>query len=216
MIKPHLCKFCNTTNPVNFYTGSKSTCKTCFNNNRKQFYAANPEIRKEKDDKYYYKTRNLRKELSKERSMRYYKANKEIVNAKSNARFKSRRKIDPLYAMRSNLRSSLLAAFKKVGAKKIVSVEQILGCSFNYFKTYLESKFEPWMTWENRGLYNGTEEYGWDIDHIIPVSTAATKDDVIKLNHYTNLQPLCSYKNRVIKLNKIQEYNLFKNALKEL
>jgi hypothetical protein len=26
------------------------------------------------------------------------------------------------------------------------------------------------------------------IDHIIPISTAKTEQDVIKLNHYTNLQ----------------------------
>lgn len=67
------------------------------------------------------------------------------------------------------------------------------------FKSYLESKFETWMNWENRGLYNGELNYGWDIDHIIPLSSAKTEDDIIKLNHYSNLQPLCSYTNRYIK-----------------
>lgn len=62
-----------------------------------------------------------------------------------------------------------------------------------------DSKFEPWMTWGNRGLYNGELNYGWDIDHIIPVSSAETEEGVIKLNHYTNLQPLCSKVNRDIK-----------------
>jgi hypothetical protein len=55
------------------------------------------------------------------------------------------------------------------------------------------------MTWENRGLYNGELNYGWDIDHIIPLSSAITEDDVYKLNHHKNLQPLCSYTNRYIK-----------------
>ena len=31
----------------------------------------------------------------------------------------------------------------------------ILGCSVEEFKLYLESKFESWMTWDNKGLYNG-------------------------------------------------------------
>ncbi len=66
---------------------------------------------------------------------------------------------------------------------------------------YIESKFEPWMTFENRGLYNGEFGYGWDIDHIVPISTANTEDDIIRLNHYTNLQPLCSKINRDIKRN---------------
>ena len=59
------------------------------------------------------------------------------------------------------------------------------------------------MDWHNRGLYNGITDYGWDIDHIIPLDTAITEDDVIRLNHYTNLQPLCSHYNRDIKKNNI-------------
>lgn len=55
------------------------------------------------------------------------------------------------------------------------------------------------MTWENKGLYNGELRYGWDIDHKIPISSASDEDDIVKLNHYTNLQPLCSYTNRYIK-----------------
>ena len=59
------------------------------------------------------------------------------------------------------------------------------------------------MTWENKSKYNGEFNYGWDIDHIIPLSTAKTEEDIIKLNHYTNLQPLCSKINRHIKSDKI-------------
>ena len=59
------------------------------------------------------------------------------------------------------------------------------------------------MNWNNHGLYNGTPNYGWDIDHIIPQSLASTEEDVVQLNHYTNLQPLCSHVNRDIKRNKI-------------
>ena len=60
------------------------------------------------------------------------------------------------------------------------------------------------MNWENYGKYNGNYKNGWDIDHIIPLNKAKTPEDVIKLNHYTNLQPLDSYINRVIKNHDIQ------------
>lgn len=35
----------------------------------------------------------------------------------------------------------------------------------------------------------------WQIDHIYPISAASSPEEVIKLNHYTNLRPLCSRKN---------------------
>lgn len=59
------------------------------------------------------------------------------------------------------------------------------------------------MNWENYGLYNGDLFFGWDIDHIIPVSSANSEEEIIKLNHYTNLQPLCSKINRDIKKDKL-------------
>jgi hypothetical protein len=55
------------------------------------------------------------------------------------------------------------------------------------------------MFWENYGLYNGELNYGWDVDHIIPLSSSESEEGIIKLNHYTNLQPLCSKVNRDIK-----------------
>ena len=62
------------------------------------------------------------------------------------------------------------------------STESIVGINYNEFKKYLESIFLDGMTWDNRGE--------WHIDHIIPLSSAKSKEDLIKLCHYTNLQPL--------------------------
>jgi hypothetical protein len=55
------------------------------------------------------------------------------------------------------------------------------------------------MSWNNYGLYNGELNYGWDIDHIVHMITAFNEEEVIKLNYFSNLQPLCSYINRVVK-----------------
>ena len=59
------------------------------------------------------------------------------------------------------------------------------------------------MSWDNYGLYNGDLNYGWDVDHIIPLSSANTEEELINLCHYTNLQPLCSHTNRYIKRDNI-------------
>lgn len=129
----------------------------------------------------------------------WYHKNKDKAN-KSQRKYKAKkRKNDMLYKLTENLRSSIGNSFRNKNFKKGGKTEEILGCTYIEFKLYLESKFEAWMSWDNHGLYNGDRYYGWDIDHIIPLSTAKTKDEIIKLNHYTNLQPLCSYKNRVNK-----------------
>ena len=79
---------------------------------------------------------------------------------------------------------------------------EYLGCDINFLKEWLEYQFDNKMNWDNYGLYNGEFNYGWDIDHIIPLSTTITVEDVIRLNHYTNLQPLCSKINRYVKRDK--------------
>lgn len=58
------------------------------------------------------------------------------------------------------------------------------------------------MTWGNYSLYNRDFNFGWEIDHIIPISSAKTIEDIIKLNHFSNLQLLDSYINRKFKRGK--------------
>ena len=43
------------------------------------------------------------------------------------------------------------------------------------------------MSWENQGK--------WHIDHIIPLSSATNKDELYKLCHFTNLQPMWAIDN---------------------
>jgi len=161
------------------------------------------EVQKEKH-KVYLKTyyqKNRVKIL--EQSKQYFKANQKIKQEKNNKRYKERRNNDPIFKLATNLKRNIRAVLNKNGLIKKSKTIKILGCSFEEFKVHIESKFEPWMNWDNHGLYNGTENYGWDIDHIIPSSSALTEEDVYQLNHYTNLQPLCSHINRDIKRNKI-------------
>ena len=105
--------------------------------------------------------------------------------------------------LKKRIRSAISNILKERGFRKKSKTLEILGCNIDDFKLHLESKFENWMNWNNRGLYNGELNYGWDIDHIIPVSYAKNEEELLLLNHYTNLQPLCSKMNRDIKKNNI-------------
>ncbi len=134
---------------------------------------------------------------------RHRKNNPDKVKEQYNKSVKKRKSNDPLFSLVCRLRSSMSKNLKRFNINKKDRTSDILGCSFEEFKAHLESKFEPWMTWENRGLYNGELNYGWDIDHIIPLSSGKTEEDVLNLSKFTNLQPLCSKMNRDIKKEKI-------------
>jgi len=158
---------------------------------RKIYKAENKEKISKTNKIYNDKTKDYRKD--------YYLKNKEkIINYQKEYK-KKRKSTDPLFKLKNDFSKLLLMSFKRKGYGKKTKTQQILGCTFEEFKQHLEKQFEPWMNWENKGLYNGTPNFGWDIDHVIPQSSAKTEDELIKLNHYTNLKPLCSYINRDVK-----------------
>ena len=97
--------------------------------------------------------------------------------------------------MKYNLKNLIKISIKKQGFSKNSRTHNILGCSFEEFKIYIENQFEHWMDWSNNGINTGNYNENWQYDHIIPISSAKTEEEVIKLNHYTNFQPLCARKN---------------------
>lgn len=179
----------------------------------KENYESLKERREENKEHLNEKCKNWReenKEYVKQYKKDYNKENAEHIKKqrkeyKSN--YKERRNIllkekkenDKLFNLSCRIRASISKSFKQSGFKKTSKTCIILDCTFEEFKNHIESQFESWMNWNNHGLYNGEFNFGWDLDHIIPISSAKTEEDVIKLNHHTNFQPLCSHTNRNIK-----------------
>jgi hypothetical protein len=147
------------------------------------------------DKKYAEKNKDKLNKTKKEWAI----ANKDKVKQAKLKYEKNRLAIDPLYKLKHNITCGIRQSFKRKGFTKKSRTYQILGCTFEEFKQHIESLWEPWMDWGNYGLYNGEFNYGWDIDHIIPSSSAITEEDVINLNHHKNLKPLCSKFNRDVK-----------------
>lgn len=76
----------------------------------------------------------------------------------------------------------------------------LLGCSFKELCRYLEARFQPGMTWRNRGEM-GKREFGtcgWEVDHIRPLASfdLGNVEHRRLAFHYTNLQPLWQHQNR--------------------
>jgi len=177
---------------------NKNYTKIYYENNKEKIIQWNKEW-----SKTYYQN-NKEKILNVKKL--YNENNKEKINERRKNYTNKRMKSDPLFKLSKNIRTLICNAIRNNSHKKKIKTELILGCKFYEFKTHLESKFQPWMNWDNHGNpKDGIFELNktWDIDHIIPVSSAKTEEEIIKLNHYTNLQPLCSYTNRNIKKNKL-------------
>jgi len=138
-------------------------------------------------------------ELLKEKSRQYYQKNKEVIKERQKLYARKQRETNPFFKLRQNINSLIRKSIQSKNNVKTSRTVDILGCSIQEFKEHLESHFKSWMNWDNYGLYNGELNYGWDIDHVIPVSSGLTESDIVNLNHYTNLLPLCSKVNRDIK-----------------
>ena len=109
--------------------------------------------------------------IEREKRKIYYQKNKEYIKERNYDYCKKKRVTDPLYKLSRGIRSLILRSFKSKFTTKSKKTIEILGCSFEEFKIYLESKFDDKMNWENQGTY-------WHMDHIIPISSAETEEDV--------------------------------------
>jgi len=161
--------------------------------------------------KYYNENKNKIKEYHKEyrdnnseKEKLRHKEYREKNKNRRNELHKERMGNDSLYKLKHNIRSLIKQGLKSKKYVKNSKTQEILGCSFEEFKLHIESLWEPWMNWNNCGNpKDGIIEPNktWDIDHIVPTSSAITEEELLKLNHFTNLQPLCSHYNRFIKRN---------------
>jgi hypothetical protein len=145
----------------------------------------------------YIKDYNLknREEILKYQKDHYEKNKEEIeakrkirnskpeVKAHKNRREKARKASDPLYKLRCNLATLIGNYFRNKGWKKSSKSQKILRCSFKQLKNHLESS-----AIKRYGIFDPTTSY--HIDHIIPISLARNEEEILKLNHYSNLQYL--------------------------
>ena len=158
----------------------------------KAYYEANKEKKKaykednrEKVNAYY----KAYYEANKEKVKAYKEDNREKVNAYCKAYKKQRRDTDPLFKMKLNLGNRTYQAFKGGGYKKYSKTAETLGASYQEAFDHLEKRFTEGMEWSKHGK--------WHIDHIVPLSSAKTKEELIYLCNYTNLQPLWARDNLV-------------------
>jgi hypothetical protein len=185
-----ICYKCGKEKEENEFSKNQTWCKECqrqyfidWKSNHPGYFNEKYKKKKENDLNYLEKMNNYQKKY----------------NSK-------RRQKDPFFKLVMNIRNLISAYVKRLTGEKVDrNIEEILGCSYEEFKVYLESYFKPWMNWENYGGRMEKDqqlEKRWEINHKIAFRFAESVGDVYKLNHYTNLEPLDQVTNRRRKRNK--------------
>ena len=201
-----LCKKCKIEKPLAKFNKNKTNkdgfqvyCKECQYIYNKEYKKKNKEkikkYNKIKDKERYLKNKdkilkqhkiynNSHKEEKSKHHHDYYVQNKEKIKKNSSKYLKDKLKKDVIFKMKFQIRNIIRNSFSKKGYIKSKKTEQIIGISLSEFYYYLLQTFKKNYGYE----WNGIEQV--HIDHIIPLSTAETEEEIIKLNHYTNLQLL--------------------------
>lgn len=200
-----LCNKCSLKKDISLFNknksgkyGVRSICRECDKVYHRQHYVQNFVSIRNSQNIYAFNN----KEKTRIRSKNYEKKNRVMISKKKREKLKS----DPLAKLAGNIRTNIGDSFKRAKFRKSSKSTEILGCSMKAFKSYIESKFEPWMNWSNYGNQNGVatvEKHSWDLDHITPLHSAKNEEELYVLNHYSNFQPLCSFRNRNIKKGKL-------------
>ena len=194
-MKTKVCSRCKIEKPLSkFYVnksclyGVNSQCKQCHLEKKQEWRKNNPEKYKQQVSAYWSKVKDVqtvKKKIWIENNRKKY-----------NSYWTERKKNDPEFRLKMNMRTRLSGFLKKKDITKKNKTFDIVGCKPEFLREYLEKRFSEGMSWSNYGQ--------WHIDHIIPLSSAQTEDEIYKLCHYTNLQPLWSEEN-LKKRNKILE-----------
>ena len=177
------CKECRKKETENYYDSHKHKIKFRVSQYRKN----NPEKVKEIKQKIY--------EKDKQRILMVNKLYRENNREKRNEYNRLRKSNDPIFKLKHIMNSRIRIFLKSHNITKNNKTFEIVGCTPQKLKEHIESQFRDNMCWNNHGE--------WHIDHIIPISSAKTEEEIYKLSHYTNLQPLWGLDN-IKKSNKLK------------
>jgi len=203
-----ICKKCR--NPLQrignkkFYNGHK---KEVLEGN-KRWRDNNPEKYKESQEKSNAKNPEYKSEYNKKYREKYgerlnantrkhYRDNKDHIIKQKSEYNRGKMKNDIQFRISKSLRDRTNKAIK--GQQKTGSAVKDLGCSIPFLKKYIESLFQPGMTWNNWSNKRGY----WELDHIKPLFSfdLTDREQFLKACHYTNLQPIW-YEDHKIKSSK--------------
>lgn len=173
------------------YTGF-GLCKDCHEEQMAERKRKSEEHKKELRRKWYqaHKEEIAAKQKANraarnEANRKYAKSHREQINQY----ISNRKQTDPLYKLKCQVRQTVLMSFKRTGNVKSEKCEAITGLNADALVNYLLGTYEEvyGVPWDKQSAVH--------IDHIIPLATAKTEKEVMRLCHYTNLRLITAQDN---------------------
>lgn len=139
-----------------------------------------------RSNEYYKQNREQRIEyarLNSKNNKDYRKRYMQQFNKNNRSNLRQRYNTDERYRLSVILRKRIYNALK--GNKKSGNSMELLGCTIEEYKSYLEALFKPGMSWSNQGSV-------WHIDHIKPIFSfnLLIPEEQFAAFNYRNTQPL--------------------------
>ena len=234
-----VCKFCKIEKeyPINFTRLYSFKCKDCRNKSireKNSLKQKRPKQTKEekliKIKEWQNNNHDKRKvtikkyhENHKDDEKIYYKENRDkILIRVKNYRLKNRevlnkklklKRSDPIIRLRHNISCLIRWHMKKY--KSGISLIKYISFTIQELKEHLEKQFEPWMNWDNYGVYdvkkwNDADQstWTWQIDHITPQYKlpyhSMNDENFKKCWGLDNLRPLSAKQNILDGTNRIR------------
>ena len=143
---------------------------------RRKYYINNIEKVSEQSRKTYLKHKQRYNAITR----KYHKDNHVALMQKRKERIEA----SPLLQFKERIRQLTKGAFYRLKQQKKFRTNDMLGADWQIIKEHFVSQFKDGMTWE---AFIAGEIH---VDHIQPLASAKTEEELIALCHYTNLQPL--------------------------
>jgi hypothetical protein len=153
-------------------------CKTCEKQKNRESHNKASIKYCNNNKEYYVNYRQSNKE-----TLRDYR---ELYKDRANLIRRERRQTDPEYRIMCNLRCRV----RKMLVSKSMKTIDLLGCTIQEFKKWIEWQFDSEMNWNNYGIY-------WNIDHVVPCASFLLEDinEQMLCFNWKNCRPLNKYEN---------------------
>lgn len=165
-----------------YYKDNKSTILE----KRKEYYKLNKEKILDRDRLYYERNRDkVLATAKKTYPKRKKKINETRIKNKDrlNALIKLRKANNPLFKLRCYIASRTSKVFKRIFHGKLNYYDDLLGADYKTIFKFISKKLPIGVSFKDYVTL-------WEVDHKIPLGVAKTIEEMKKLAHYKNLQPI--------------------------